>query len=200
MIVSVPARRDRSTSAMRHAIPLHQHSFSGRERAYVEAAIRAGRLMGPGSFGEACERLISETSGGGTAFLVPSCTAALELSALLLDLAPGDEVVMPSFTFVSTANAVVLRGAVPVFVDVDAVAFNLDPDAVGVALTPRTRAIFAVDYAGVPADLQALDALATEHGITLVEDAAQAYGASRDGRPAAAWPGSPASASMAPRT
>jgi dTDP-4-amino-4,6-dideoxygalactose transaminase len=166
------------------AIPLHQHSFSGRERAYVEAAIRAGRLMGPGPFGEACERLISETSGGGTAFLVPSCTAALELSALLLDLAPGDEVVMPSFTFVSTANAVVLRGAVPVFVDVDAVAFNLDPDAVRAALTPRTRAVFAVDYAGLPGDLQALDALATEHGIALVEDAAQAYGASRDGRPA----------------
>jgi dTDP-4-amino-4,6-dideoxygalactose transaminase len=108
------------------------------------------------------------------------------MTALLLGLAPKDEVIMPSFTFVSTANAVVLRGASPVFVDIDPVTFNLDPDAVASALTTRTRAIFAVDYAGVPADLHAICAIAAPYGLPVVEDAAQAYGSYREGLSAGA--------------
>ena len=103
---------------------------------------------------------------------------------MLIDLAPGDEVIMPSFTFVSTANAIVLRGATPVFADVDPITFNLDPVAVEAAITPRTRAILPVHYAGVPADMTRLRQIAQAYGLTLIEDAAQALGSSRDGRPA----------------
>lgn len=111
------------------------------------------------------------------------CTAALEMAALLCELAPGDEVIMPSFTFVSTANAVVLRGATPVFVDIDPDTLNIDPSGVEKAITSRTRAVFAVHYAGFPADMDALANIIDRDRCMLVEDAAQALGSLYKGRP-----------------
>jgi dTDP-4-amino-4,6-dideoxygalactose transaminase len=116
--------------------------------------------------------------------LTPSCTHALELAALLLDLGPGDEVIMPSFTFVSTANAFALRGATVVFVDNLPDTLNIDPDQVADAITDRTRAIVPVHYAGVPCDMDALSAIAAPRNITIVEDAAQALGSAYRGKPA----------------
>ena len=120
------------------------------------------------------------------ALLTQSCTAALEFAALLCNLEPGDEVIMPSFTFVSTANAVVLRRAVPVFVDIRPDTFNIDERLVEAAITPRTRAIFAVHYAGVCAEMDALRDIAARHKLFLVEDAAQALGSTYRGLPAGA--------------
>lgn len=165
-------------------IPFFRPSVAGAEHDYVRDAIENRRLSGPGPHSEACEALIRSRLGADNVFVVPSCTAALEMSALLLNLGPGDEVIMPSFTFVSNANAVVLRRATPVFVDVDPVTFNLDPQAVQRAANDRTRAIFVTHYAGVPADMDALQSIAGPRGIHLVEDAAQAYGSRRNGRSA----------------
>lgn len=121
-------------------------------------------------------------TGARAALLTHSCTAALEMAAILADLKPGDEVIMPSFTFVSTANAVALRGAVPVFVDIDPSSLNMDPDKTAAAVTTRTRAIFAVHYAGFPADMDRLAEIARAHDLLLVEDAAQALGSTCKGR------------------
>lgn len=121
-------------------------------------------------------------TGAKAALLTHSCTAALEMAALLTGIGPGDEVIMPSFTFVSTANAVVLRGGVPVFVDIDPQTLNLDPDEVAKAVTPRTKAIFAVHYAGMVAEMDSLSDTARAHGLYLVEDAAQALGSTYKGR------------------
>ena len=112
-----------------------------------------------------------------------SCTAALEIAAILLDLQPGDEVIMPSFTFVSTANAFVLRGAVPVFVDIRPDTLNIDETKIEAAITPRTRAIAPVHYAGVGAEMDRINAIAARHGLAVVEDAAQGVGSSYRGRP-----------------
>ncbi|MHA3915456.1 dTDP-4-amino-4,6-dideoxygalactose transaminase [Halovulum sp. GXIMD14793] len=165
-------------------VPLSYPDFLGCERAYVTKVIASGALAGPGEESRRCEALINRAIGSNASFLVPSCSAALEMAALLVDLAPGDEVIMPSYTFVSTANAVVLRGAVPVFVDVDAETFNIDPTRIAEAITPKTRAIFVIHYAGVPADMAAITAIARAHDLTVVEDAAQAYLSTRDGLPA----------------
>jgi dTDP-4-amino-4,6-dideoxygalactose transaminase len=123
-------------------------------------------------------------AGAPAALLTHSCTAALEMAAILCDLAPGDEVIMPSFTFVSTANAVALRGAVPVFVDIDPRTLNIDPVQARKAVTARTKAIFAVHYAGFPAEMDDLARIAADHGLLLVEDAAQALGSTYKGRQA----------------
>jgi dTDP-4-amino-4,6-dideoxygalactose transaminase len=168
-------------------VPFSRTYLTGREMGYIEATLASRRLSGPGLQSEECERLIRGAAGANWAALVPSCTAALEMSALLLDLGAGDEVILPSYTFVSTATAIVLRGAVPVFVDVDSVTLNLCPDAVERAVTDRTRAIFVVHYAGVVADMAALCAIADRHGLAIVEDAAQAYGSSRCNRPAGSF-------------
>jgi dTDP-4-amino-4,6-dideoxygalactose transaminase len=151
---------------------------------YIRDAIRRGQLSGDGHYTRQCNIRIEALTGSRKALVTHSCTAALEMAAILCDLGPGDEVIMPSFTFVSTANAVVLRGAVPVFVDIDPATLNIDPVRVADAVTPKTKAIFAVHYAGFPADMDALGAIAAEHGLLLVEDAAQALGASYKGRPA----------------
>jgi len=165
-------------------IPFNRPSFVGRELHWVTEAINRGQLSGDGHFTRLCHQQIEAATGAGAALLTHSCTAALEMAALLCDLAPGDEVIMPSFTFVSTANAVVLRGAVPVFVDIDPRSLNIDPVRVSAAITPRTRAIFAVHYAGFPADMDALAEIARAHDLMLVEDAAQAYGSTYKGRQA----------------
>ncbi len=164
--------------------PFNKPSLVGKEIAYLQEAIERGQLSGDGHFTRACNARIAGMTGAKSALLTHSCTAALEMAAILCDLGPGDEVIMPSFTFVSTANAVALRGAVPVFVDIDAQTLNMDPEKVAAAVTAQTRAIFAVHYAGFPADMDALAVLARDHGLLLVEDAAQALGSTYKGRPA----------------
>ncbi|MFL4469587.1 dTDP-4-amino-4,6-dideoxygalactose transaminase [Tateyamaria armeniaca] len=165
-------------------IPFNRPSLVGRELAYIEDAIARGQLSGDGHYTKACNAEIARTTGAKAALLTHSCTAALEMSAILCDLAVGDEVILPSFTFVSTANAVALRGATPVFADIDPDTLNIDPAAVAAAVTPHTRAIIAVHYAGFPADMDALAAIAKDHNLVLIEDAAQAYGSTYKGRPA----------------
>jgi dTDP-4-amino-4,6-dideoxygalactose transaminase len=165
-------------------IPFNRPNQVGAEIEHIRDAIRRAKLAGDGHYTAACQAEISRLAGGGCCLLTHSCTAALEMSMLLVDLAPGDEVILPSFTFVSTANAVVLRGATPVFVDIRPDTLNLDERAVEEAISPRTRAIIAVHYAGVPAEMDALNATANRHGLVVVEDAAQAIGATYRGRPA----------------
>ena len=158
-------------------------ALTGREQAYMGEAIAAGRFSGDGNFTRRCQSLLEGTLKAPKVLLTPSCTAALEMAALLLHIGPGDEVIMPSFTFVSSANAFALRGATIVFVDVESRTMNLDPAAVAAAVTPRTRAILAVHYAGVGCDMQALSAIAQKAGAALVEDAAQGIAAFYRGRP-----------------
>jgi dTDP-4-amino-4,6-dideoxygalactose transaminase len=164
-------------------IPFNRPFATGREFAYVREAIDNGHLSGSGPFTERCNRWLEESIGSHQALLTHSCTAALEMAAMLLDIGPGDEVVMPSFTFVSAANAVVLRGGTPVFVDVREDTLNIDEEKVAGAITARTRAIMAVHYAGVGCAMQELSAIAEESGAALVEDAAQGILASYDGHP-----------------
>ena len=166
--------------------PFNRVHLVGHEAEYLSEAIANGQLGGNGPFTQRCVERIAAVTGTDFALLTHSCTAALEMAMLLCDLAPGDEVIVPSFTFVSTANPIVLRGAVPVFADIDPRTLNLDPQAAAAAVTPRTRAIVAVHYAGIPADMDALAAIAAAHGLLLVEDAAQAYGSSYRGRPCGA--------------
>jgi dTDP-4-amino-4,6-dideoxygalactose transaminase len=167
-------------------VPFNVTPLAGRELDYVREALSSRALQGNGAQTKACHLWLKQHIGVPEAFLTQSCTAALEFAALLCSLEPGDEVIMPSFTFVSTANAVVLRRAVPVFVDIRPDTFNLDETLVEAAITPRTRAIFSVHYAGVCAEMDALRDIADRHGLTLVEDAAQAVGSTYRGRPAGA--------------
>jgi len=151
------------------------------ELAFVRDAIDRGQLSGGGHYTARCEALLEGLVGGGRVVLTTSGTHALEMAALLLDVGPGDEVIVPSFTFVSTANAFVLRGAHPVFVDVRADTLNLDERLVEAALTPRTRAIVAMHYAGVACEMDAIAAAASRAGAALVEDNAHGlFGTYRD--------------------
>lgn len=165
-------------------IPFNRPSIVGREFEYLQDAIQRGQLSGDGHYTQQCHALLEQIIGARSVLLTHSCTGALEMAAILCDLQPGDEVILPSFTFVSTANAVVLRGAVPVFVDIDPATLNIDPKRVGDAITPRTKAIIAVHYAGYPADMDRLSDLARTHDLFLIEDAAQALGATYNGRQA----------------
>ena len=180
IITGSPLGLDRSI----HSVPFNRPSLVGRELAHIEDAIDRGQLSGDGHFTHLCNAIIAERANASAALLTHSGTAALEMAAILCDLKPGDEVIMPSFTFVSTANAVVLRGATPVFVDIDPITLNIDPNWVRTAITGRTKAIFAVHYAGLPADMDPLMELARQHDLVLVEDAAQALGSTYKGRPA----------------
>lgn len=164
-------------------VPFNRPFAVGRELAYIQEAIALMQLSGDGEFTRRCHRLLEQATGASKALLTHSCTAALEMAALLLDLQPGDEVIMPSYTFVSTANAFVLRGAVPVFVDIRPDTLNIDESLIEAAITPRTRAICVVHYAGVGCEMDAIAAIAARHGLALVEDAAQGIGASYRGRP-----------------
>ena len=156
--------------------------MTGRELEYIAQAHARGHLAGDGPFTASCQAWVEERSGCAKALLTHSCTAALELAALLLDIAPGDEVIMPSYTFASTANAFVLRGAVPVFVDVREDTLNLDERLVEPAITTRTRAIVPVHYAGVGCEMDDILRIAARHGLKVVEDAAQGVLASYKGR------------------
>jgi dTDP-4-amino-4,6-dideoxygalactose transaminase len=163
-------------------LPFNRPLRTGGEAARIAAALERGWTGGNGPSSEHCQRLLRDLTGTPSILLTHSCTGALEMAALLGELGPGDEVILPSFTFSSTANAFVLRGATPVFVDVDPDTLNIDPARVAEAITDATRVIVAVHYGGVGCDMTALGALAREHGLMLVEDAAQGVGASLDGR------------------
>jgi dTDP-4-amino-4,6-dideoxygalactose transaminase len=163
-------------------IPFNRPFIIGAELEYIAQAVREGHLAGDGRYTRLCHEWIERNLGARKALLTHSCTAALEMAAMLCDPAPGDEVIMPSFTFVSTANAFVLRGATPVFVDIRPDTFNLDERLVAQAITPRTRAIVPVHYAGVACEMDALMALAEARRLMVVEDAAQGVLAEYRGR------------------
>lgn len=163
-------------------IPFGWPHMTGKELYYIAEAHFNGNLAGDGPFTKKCHTWLEAHCGCTKALLTHSCTAALEMAALLLDIQPGDEIIMPSYTFVSTANAFVLRGGVPVFVDVREDTFNLDERLIESAVTGRTRAIVPVHYAGVSCEMDAIMAIARRHGLKVVEDAAQGMMASYKGR------------------
>ena len=163
-------------------IPFNWPHMTGKELFHIAEAHFQGRLAGDGPFTKRCHGWIEERTGCQKALLTHSCTAALEEAALLLDIQPGDEVIMPSFTFVSTANAFVLRGAIPVFVDVRQDTLNIDEQLIESAITSRTKAIAPVHYAGVGCEMDTILEIAGRHGLRVVEDAAQGVMASYKGR------------------
>jgi dTDP-4-amino-4,6-dideoxygalactose transaminase len=163
-------------------LPFNRPFVTGEELDFIGEAIANGHLSGNGPFTQRCTEWLEQNVGTTKALLTHSCTAALEMAALLSDVGPGDEVIMPSFTFVSTANAFVLRGATPVFVDIRKDTLNIDEEAVATAITPRTRVIAVVHYAGVGADMDSLNEVAAGNDLLVVEDAAQGMLASLNGR------------------
>src|ERR1700724_26650 len=164
-------------------IPFNWPYASGKELVYVAEAQRNHHLSGDGPFTKRCQQWIEQQTGCAKALLTHSCTSALDLAAILLDLQVGDEVILPSYTFVSTANAFVLRGAIPVFVDIREDTLNLDERLSEDAITRRTRAIVPVHYAGVSCDMDAINTIAKRHNLRVVEEAAQRLMASYKGRP-----------------
>lgn len=154
-------------------IPFNWPYMTGKELYYIAESHFNGRLAGDGPFTERCHRWLQQHSACHKALLTHSCTAALEMAALLLNIQPGDEIIMPSYTFVSTANAFVLRGGIPVFVDIRADTLNLDEKLIEAAITTRTKAIVPVHYAGVSAEMNTIMDIARRHGLKVVEDAAQ---------------------------
>ncbi|WP_408006213.1 dTDP-4-amino-4,6-dideoxygalactose transaminase [Pseudalkalibacillus sp. A8] len=164
-------------------IPFNKPCVTGDEEAYIQEAIRNEKLSGKGEFGKKCTDWLEARLGCERALLTPSCTHALEMTALLTDIQEGDEVIMPSYTFVSTANAFVLRGANIRFVDISPDTMNIDPDLIQNAITEKTKAIVAVHYAGVACDMDAIMKIATNHDIWVIEDAAQALLSTYKGRP-----------------
>jgi dTDP-4-amino-4,6-dideoxygalactose transaminase len=155
----------------------------GKELYYIAKAHFNAQLAGDGPFTTLCHEWLLAHTGSQRALLTHSCTAALEMSALLLDIQPGDEVIMPSYTFVSTANAFVLRGGVPVFIDIRSDTLNLDETLIEQAISPRTKAIVPVHYAGVACEMDTILSIAKHHGLAVVEDAAQACMSRYRGRP-----------------
>jgi dTDP-4-amino-4,6-dideoxygalactose transaminase len=151
-------------------IPFNRPFFSGNEFEFIQQAIANWQLSGDGAFTKKCHALLENELGISKALLTTSCTHALEMAALLLDIKPGDEVIIPSFTFVSTVNAFVLRGARPVFIDIRPDTLNLDETKLAELITPRTKAIVVVHYAGVACEMDAILQVAERHGIPVVED------------------------------
>jgi dTDP-4-amino-4,6-dideoxygalactose transaminase len=164
-------------------IPFNRPCVVGTEFAHIREAITNAHLSTSGPFGARCGEWLRARTGSAGAYLTHSCTAALEIAAFLLELEPGDEVIMPSYTFVSTANAVAVRGGVPVFVDIRADTCNLDEARIEEAITPRTRAIMPVHYAGVSCEMDAIAAIARAHALFVIEDAAQGVLSTYRGRP-----------------
>ncbi len=164
-------------------IPFNKPYMTGTELDCIREAHENGHLSGEGPFTKRCHAWLEERIGCDRALLTHSCTAALEMAAILAEIEPGDEVIMPSFTFVSTANAFVLRGGVPVFVDIRDDTLNIDETLIEAAITGRTRAIVVVHYAGVSCDMDPIMALAQQHGLLVVEDAAQGIMCAYKGKP-----------------
>jgi dTDP-4-amino-4,6-dideoxygalactose transaminase len=175
------------TAKPSYSIPLTQPALDDAEVDAMLKVLQGAALAGDGAACRRVEAVLREVCGVNYALLTTSCTHALELALLALGIGPGDEVILPSFTFTSTANAVAIRGAKPVFVDINPNTWNMEPQAVEAAITPRTRCIMPVHYAGQGCDMPALTALAEQHGLWMVEDAAQAIGACFDERPLGAW-------------
>lgn len=163
-------------------IPFNVPTELGAEFDYIKDAIQNRKISGNGKYTELCHAYLEKLMGRGDAFLTTSCTHALEMATLVAGIGPGDEVILPSFTFTSTANAVVLRGAIPVFVDIRPDTLNIDETLLEAAITPKTKAIMVVHYAGVGCEMDAICALAARHGLLVIEDAAQALHATYRGR------------------
>src|SRR5262249_10983624 len=166
-------------------IPHNRPPLVGRELEYIADALKKRHLSGDGPYTQRCQNWLTALTGG-TSRLTHSCTGALEMAAILSEVKPGDEVIMPSFTFASTANAFVLRGAVPVFVDVQRDTLNISPEKIEEAITPLSKAIIVVHYAGVCAEMHKIQDTADKHGVLVIEDAAQALCSKYDSRPAGA--------------
>lgn len=164
-------------------IPFNTPPFTGNEQQYVFQAMKSSKISGDGHFGKKCQEWFEQKFGCKKTLLTPSCTAALEMAAVLIDIKPGDEVIMPSFTFVSTSNAFVLRGAKIVFVDIRPDTMNIDETKIEAAITPKTVAIVPVHYAGVGCEMDTIMNIAKRHNLFVIEDAAQGVMSSYKGKP-----------------
>ena len=163
-------------------IPFNRAPVTGNEEKYILEALKSSKISGDGFFGKKCQQWFEGNLPCKKALITPSCTAALELAALLIDIHPGDEVIMPSYTFVSTANAFVLRGAKIVFVDIRPDTMNIDEQLIEMAITDKTRAIVPVHYAGVACEMDTIMEIASRHHLFVIEDAAQGMMSSYKGR------------------
>ena len=172
----------RETVADSASIPFNRPYLTGREREYLDEAFQSRQFAGDGPFARRCQALMQQRFGTASAQLTTSCTSALETAALLCDIAPGDEIIMPSYTFVSTANAFWLRQAKVKFVDIRRDTLNIDETQIEAAIGARTRAIVPVHYAGVGCEMDAIMGLASKHGLVVIEDAAQGVNATYEGR------------------
>jgi len=161
---------------MEYKIPFNKPFVAGKELYYIAQAVTLGNLAGDGYFTRQCSRLLEEQFGIGKVLMTPSCTAALEMATTLCELGPGDEVILPSYTFVSTANAIVRVGATPVFVDIRADTLNIDEQKIEEAITHQTKAIMPVHYAGVSCEMDKIMDIASKHNLFVIEDAAQGVG------------------------
>ncbi|MCM1265231.1 MAG: dTDP-4-amino-4,6-dideoxygalactose transaminase [Candidatus Gastranaerophilales bacterium] len=165
-------------------IPFNKPFVIENEKRYIEDAISNNKLIrGDGSYTKKCHAFLEEKLNAKKVLLTHSCTAALEMAAILADIQPGDEVIMPSYTFVSTANAFVLRGGIPVFVDIRPDTLNINEDLIEQAITPKTKAIVPVHYAGVSCEMDKIMEIAKKHNLLVIEDAAQGVGAFYKGKP-----------------
>ncbi|WP_144603290.1 dTDP-4-amino-4,6-dideoxygalactose transaminase [Algoriphagus algorifonticola] len=172
---------------MTYQIPFNKPFQTGKELVYIQDAIQRGKISGNGYYTQKCQEFFEERYGFLKCLLTTSCTDALEMAAILLDIQPGDEVILPSFTFVSTANAFVLRGAKCVFVDSRTDHPGMDESLVEELITPKTKAIVAVHYAGYPVEMDKIIDLAHQYGLKVVEDAAQAIDQEYQGKYLGAW-------------
>jgi len=164
-------------------IPFNKPYLTGNETKYIEAAVASGKISGDGLYTKKCHEFFQNKYGFRKVLLTTSCTDALEMAAILIDLKPGDEVIVPSYTFVSTANAFVLRGAKIVFADSNKKEPNIDVSKIEALITPRTKAIVPVHYAGVACDMDGIMRIATKHNLYVIEDAAQAIDSFYNGKP-----------------
>jgi len=167
---------------MSYKIPFNRPPHTGNEDQYVLSAMHSDKISGDGKYGDQCQHWFEQQLGCKKALLTPSCTQALEMAALLINIQPGDEVIMPSYTFVSTANAFVLRGAKIVFVDIRPDTLNMDETLIEAAITPKTKAIIPVHYAGVACEMDTIMEIATRHSLFVIEDAAQGVMSTYKGR------------------
>ena len=165
------------------SIPFNRPNLIGLEIDHIKEAYKCGQLSGDGCFSQKCRKTLTELCEAEEALLTHSCTGALEMSALLLEIKPGDEIIMPSYTFVSTANAFVIRGGIPVFVDNRPDTLNIDEKQIENAITPKTKAIVVVHYAGVACEMNTILEIAKKHSIPVIEDAAQGIMAKYKGTP-----------------